>query len=213
MDRSAVAYVALHAEGANGAPVEQEFESIGAPGTDVLGGKRPAASRRAVAFVSHEGMPAAQSEPEWVPVWPVLRGTVGSVVRAETAPGAEEAAATGPGAPGYVWLPSYGLEQELAEAKNRADTLECELLLRERERQLAAADAMLSTLGLFIGQKIGESAAGVLIDEVVANLDGAGGWLAIARLIKAGLVDEDGRSFYLTPDGEELLSEVQGQRT
>jgi hypothetical protein len=213
VDRSAVEYAALHAEGAEGALLGGEFEIIGAPATDVLGAERQATFGPAVPVVFQGGWPATESEPEWGPAWPGLRETVGAVMRPGSAQGAEGAVPSRRGAPGYVWLTGYGLEQELAETKNRADTLERELLLRERERQIAAADAVLSTLGLFIARKIGESDGGVLIDEVVANLDGAEGWLAIARLMKAGLVDENGRSFYLSPEGEHLVKEIQGRQT
>jgi hypothetical protein len=213
VDRLAVAYEALHAEEADGAPVEQQFETIGAPRTVPLGRESRAAFGPAITAVFHRDWPATESEPEWGPTLPSVRETVGAVMRARTAPGAEEGVPTRRGAPGYLWLANYGLEQELAETKNRADTLERELLLRERERQIAAADAVLSTLGLFIAQKIGESDGGVLIDEVAANLDGAEGWLAIARLMKAGLVDENGRSFYLSPEGEHLVKEIQGRQT
>ena len=85
------------------------------------------------------------------------------------------------------------------------DSLEALLELRRRWR----ADAMLDPLGMFLLEKIADADAGVLLTQLDAYLDGAPGWVAISRLVRAGLLDENGRSLYATPSGRAAAEQTR----
>ena len=100
------------------------------------------------------------------------------------------------------------LMEELAAAKGKLDALERERKIHQQEIEIAVAHAASTELGLFILHKIAEAGEGVPLGEVDANLQGPEGWLAVARLMKAGLVDENGRTLYSTSAGEQVLEDI-----
>ena len=63
------------------------------------------------------------------------------------------------------------------------------------------ADAMLDPVGMFLLQKIALEEAGISSSILDLNLSGAQGWLPLARLLRAGLIDENGRIVYATGAG------------
>lgn len=96
------------------------------------------------------------------------------------------------------------LRAELDQSAAYAAELKSDGELREHMSEVTTAHAAGSELGLFILHKFGEQQS-IPIPEVSSNLNGPDGCLAIARLLKAGLIDEDGVSYYLTPSGREIL--------
>lgn len=60
---------------------------------------------------------------------------------------------------------------------------------------------MLSPIGMFLLQQIADADSGVLLSEVAQNVRSGPAWLALARLLRAGLIDENGRSLYATESG------------
>jgi len=49
------------------------------------------------------------------------------------------------------------------------------------------------------------------MDRIAENINTPQPWIAVAHLMKAGLVDDNGRSLYLTTLGENLLAELSTQ--
>lgn len=91
---------------------------------------------------------------------------------------------------------------------------DAKLRLRQRERD--EAHALVLPYVTFMLHKIGERRT-VPASKIVSNLtppDGLGsdGLVALARLLKAGLIDVDGADFYLTPTGQQALQEVVASR-
>jgi hypothetical protein len=72
-------------------------------------------------------------------------------------------------------------------------------LIANRDRW--RADTMLDPLGMFLLQRIAERDGGVSFGELADNFDGVDGWVIIARLLRAGLLDENGLSVYATSSG------------
>jgi hypothetical protein len=66
----------------------------------------------------------------------------------------------------------------------------------------------LDSLGSFVLMKVAEGAGRVLVGTLEENLDGAHGWLAVARLINAGLLGENGRSVFVTERGESVARQL-----
>jgi hypothetical protein len=73
-----------------------------------------------------------------------------------------------------------------------------------REEGLAKARS-LTELGAFLLTKLAAYPEGVAVDELDENLQGSG-WIALARLLRAGLADENDRTVYITDRGEAALS-------
>lgn len=77
------------------------------------------------------------------------------------------------------------------------DSLAELLDLRTRWR----ASSVFDPLGMFLLQLVADADEGVPLGEVAEHLRGSAGWLALARLIRAGFVDENGLTVYATPSG------------
>ncbi len=103
----------------------------------------------------------------------------------------------------------YDLYRELASSRARSDELERQVAAHEMDRRLIVANAAVDGIGLFILKKIQEREDGIGLDELSEHL-APKGWLALARLLKADLLDENDRIVYATASGEELTAELLG---
>jgi hypothetical protein len=97
--------------------------------------------------------------------------------------------------------------------RSRATQLEAELSTQRSAGELYVAFAGLADLGLFILQKVSAAADGLSVQQFGENAAGWEAWLAMCRLMRAGLVGENGRIFYLTGRGETLLEELTGEES
>lgn len=68
------------------------------------------------------------------------------------------------------------------------------------------ADAMLSPVGMFLLQEVAARDGGVPLEELAGYVEAAEVWLIIARLIRAGLLDENGLSVYATQAGRDAAA-------
>jgi len=112
------------------------------------------------------------------------------------------------GEPTYVRLTDYALRLELAETKARLVELERLVGAMRYGQELTSVQAGLAEIGLFLLHKVGTAADGIPVDVLADSLEAPSGWLAFARLMRAGLVDENGRCVYITGEGERVLAEM-----
>ena len=97
--------------------------------------------------------------------------------------------------------------EQLAEAEAEAAELRRDLALLRNQQELDASHAAGSELALFILHKIAQART-IGISEVASNIEGQEGWLAVARLLKGRMIDEDGSSFSVTPSGRKTLAQA-----
>ena len=84
-------------------------------------------------------------------------------------------------------------------------------LARELDRREQSVASALNREGVFLLAQVVESGEGVLFDTLVENLAAPHGWIAIGRLMKAGLLDENGRRMYATPSGASVWEALQAE--
>ena len=72
---------------------------------------------------------------------------------------------------------------------------------RERSRHERWIAAALDRDGLFLLSQIAETSEGVTFDALTENLLAPNGWMGIAKLLRSGLIDENGRRVYPTQSG------------
>lgn len=106
-----------------------------------------------------------------------------------------------------LWATASGLRQKLSSAESKIGELEQNQEWRESGEELYISYAGGSELGLFILQ-MASQVDSLPIAEAADNLATGDGWIAVARLLKAGLLDENGKSLYLTTAGEKFLADV-----
>lgn len=85
------------------------------------------------------------------------------------------------------------------------DSLAELLDIRARWRSAASLDP----LGMFILHTVSAAENGIPLADVAENLRGPAGWVAVARLIRAGLLDENGLTIYATPSGRSAAEATQ----
>ena len=101
---------------------------------------------------------------------------------------------------------------QVAELQDRVAKLEAEVLFNETasEQQRDLSDALaLTHLGMATLAYIASSPEGVDVDRLVEAIEEPEGWLAVGRLLRAGLIDENGRIVYPTLRGYEAAIEIE----
>jgi hypothetical protein len=109
----------------------------------------------------------------------------------------------------YEGVPDFTVWRELSAVQTRARELREQLELRNQVAQLDQAYAGLSREGLFILGTLAENEDGTPLQLLGENLTWSG-WLSVARLLKAGLIDENGETVGVTRTGDLFLRELGG---
>lgn len=151
---------------------------------------------RAWSQVKATASPRASADVAVVASGPVVSGGPGSLVGTTTA------------SPLFTVLRNR--ETEVATASPGEDFSRESLAEFRSLRATWRADAMLDRLGMFLLHTIVGVDGGVRLDSVAENLQGSAGWIAIARLVRAGLLDENGRTLYATPAGRRAAELTRG---
>jgi len=99
-----------------------------------------------------------------------------------------------------------GLMRQLDEQSRAAEELRRRMRLEEQSSELAIGAALSNELGLFILMKVAGEPEGVSLEALSENLEAPEGWLALARLLRADLLNENTRSVYATELAANLLA-------